>query len=239
VGAVGGGWLVGADGPRLVFGLCAVAAIGVALVFVRFHAPERPRFPRAPVRHTLVRVPRPAWWLVCAALLLAFTLEPLTHLAPVIAQRHGSSPGRLGLYVGAIVLGALLGGLLFRADEDRAIPVRRALPAAMAVAAVALVALAAWPSFGLALATMVLAGACWEVCALETLLGVIPHAPDRRVGFQVGVWLAATGAGAVLGTLLLGWTMDAIGVDVSLYLCAGLLLSFALVAAVRERNWVA
>jgi predicted MFS family arabinose efflux permease len=239
VGAVGGGWLVGVDGPRFVFGLCAVAAVGVALVFARFDAPQRPRMPLAPVSRTLVRVPRPAWWLVSAALLLAFTLEPLTHLAPVIAQRHGSSPARLGLYVGAIVLGALLGGLLFRADEERAVPVRRALPAAMAVAAIALVALAAWPSLVLALATMVLAGACWEVCALETLLGVIPHAPERRVGFQVGVWLAATGAGAVLGTLLLGWTMDEIGVDVSLYICAGLLLAFALVAAVRERGWEA
>jgi MFS family permease len=238
IGAVGGGWLVGADGPRLVFALCAVSAVGVAVVFARFDAPQRPRMPRAPVARTLVRVPRPAWWLVSAALLLAFTLEPLTHLAPVIAQRHGSSPGRLGLYVGAIVLGALFGGLLFRADEDAAIPVRRALPIAMGVAAVALVALAAWPSFGLALATMVLAGACWEVCALETLLGVIPHAPDRRVGFQVGVWLAATGAGAVTGTLLLGWTMDEIGVDVSLYICAGLLLAYAVVAGARERSWV-
>jgi predicted MFS family arabinose efflux permease len=239
IGAVGGGWLVGADGPRFVFGACAVAAVAVALVFARFDAPERPRIPLAPVSRTLGRVPRPAWWLVSAALLLAFTLEPLTHLAPVIAQRHGSSAGRLGLYVGAIVLGALFGGLLFRADDERAVPVRRALPLAMGVAALALVALAAWPTFLLALATMVLAGACWEVCALETLLGVIPHAPDRRVGFQVGIWLAATGAGAVLGTLLLGWTMDAIGVDVSLYICAGLLLSFALVAGVRERNWAA
>lgn len=239
VGAVGGGWLVGADGPRFVFALCAVCAIGVAVVFSRFDAPERPRQPRAAVSRTLVRVPRPAWWLVGAALLLAFTLEPLTHLAPVIAQRHGSSASRLGLYVGAIVLGALLGGLLVRADDEHAVPVRRALPLAMGVAAVALVALAAWPSFALALATMVLAGACWEVCALETLLGVIPHAPERRVGFQVGVWLAATSAGAVAGTLLLGWAMDAIGVDASLYICAGLLCAFALAAAVRERNWLA
>ncbi len=228
VGAVGGGALVAAEGPRLVFALTAVCAVGVAIVFARFDAPQRPLQPLAPVGRTLGRVPRPAWWLVAAALLLAFVLEPLTHLAPVIAARHGASAGRLGLYVGAIVLGALIGGLLVRGDEDRAIPVRRALPVAMGAAALALVALAAWPSFALALVTMVLAGTCWEICALETLFGVLPHAPDRRVGFQIGVWLAATGAGAVLGSLLLGWSMERVGIDTSLLVCAAAL---ALVAA--------
>ncbi len=235
IGATGGGALVAADGPRLVLVLAALCAVGVAAVFARFPAPDRPRIPHRPVRHTLQRVPPPAWMLVGVTLLIAFVLEPLTHLAPVIARRHGDSAGLLGLYVGAIALGAMLGGLTMRACEERALPVRRALPPAMAVAALALIGLAAWPNLALALATMVLAGACWEICALETLFGVLPHAPERRVGLQIGVWSSATAAGAVLGTLVLGWTMDHVGVDTSLLVCAGLLLCLALARALQQR----
>jgi predicted MFS family arabinose efflux permease len=237
VGAAAGGALVDADGPRLVMVLTAVCAIAVALVFARFPAPDRPRIPHRPVRHTLQRVPTPAWLLVGVTLVIAFVLEPLTHLAPVIARRHGSSASLLGLYVGAIALGAMVGGLTMRACEERAIPVRRALPPAMAAAALALIGLAAWPNLPLALATMVLAGVCWEICALETLFGVLPHAPERRVGLQIGVWTAATGAGAVLGTLGLGWTMDHVGVDTSLLVCAGLLLALSLTWSLQQ--WLA
>lgn len=234
VGAAGGGALVAADGPRFVFVLGALCAVAVALVFARFPAPDRPRIAHRPVRHTLQRVPTPAWLLVAATVVIAFVLEPLTHLAPVIARRHGDSAGLLGLYVGAIALGALIGGLTMRACEDRALPVRRALPPAMAVAGLALLGLAAWPNLALALATMVLAGACWEICALETLFGVLPHAPEKRVGLQIGVWSAATATGAVLGTLVLGWTMDHVGVDTSLLVCAGLLLAIALAATLQQ-----
>jgi predicted MFS family arabinose efflux permease len=237
VGAAGGGALVAADGPRFVMVLTALCAVGVAIVFARFPAPDRPRIPHRPVRHTLQRVPTPAWLLVGATLVIAFVLEPLTHLAPVIARRHGDSAGLLGLYVGAIALGAMIGGLTMRACEERALPVRRALPPAMAVAALALIGLAAWPNLALALATMVLAGACWEICALETLFGVLPHAPERRVGLQIGIWSAATAAGAVLGTLVLGWTMDHVGVDISLLVCAGLLLALAIASTLQQ--WLA
>ena len=237
VGAAGGGALVAADGPRLVLVLTALCAIAVAVVFARFPAPDRPLLPHRPVRSTLQRVPSPAWLLVAITLVIAFVLEPLTHLAPVIARRHGDSASLLGFYVGAIALGAMIGGLTMRACEERALPVRWALPPAMAVAGLALVGLAAWPSFALALATMVLAGACWEICALETLFGVLPHAPERRVGLQIGIWSAATSAGAVLGTLVLGWTMDHVGVDTSLLVCAGLLLALALTALLQ--GWLA
>jgi predicted MFS family arabinose efflux permease len=235
VGAAGGGALVAADGPRLVLVLTALCAVGVAVVFARFPAPDRPLIPHRPVRHTLQAVPQPAWMLVAVTLVIGFVLEPLTHLAPVIARRHGDSAGLLGLYVGAIALGAMLGGLSMRAGEDRALPVRRALPPAMILAGLALIGLAAWPNLALALVTMVLAGACWEICALETLFGVLPHAPERRVGLQIGVWTAATGAGAVLGTLGLGWTMDHVGVDVSLFVCAGLLITMALAWVAQQQ----
>jgi hypothetical protein len=82
---------------------------------------------------------------------------------------------------------------------------------------------------------MALAGALWEISALETLFGVPPHAraagrlPDRRLG-------TATAAGAVLGTLLLGWAMDEIGVDTSLALCAAALLTFAAIAQLAQRR---
>jgi predicted MFS family arabinose efflux permease len=235
VGAAGGGALVAADGPRFVFVLCALCAVGVAMVFARFAAPERPLLPHRPVRHSLQRLPAPAWLLVAVTVLIASVLEPLTHLAPVIARRHGDSAGLLGVYVGAIAFGALVGGLTVRACEDRALPVRRALPPALAVAALSLIGLVAWPDLPLALATMAVAGACWEICALETLFGVLPHAPEKRVGLQIGLWSSAAAAGAVLGTLVLGWAMDHIGVDTSLLLCAGLLLAVAAAGALQQR----
>ncbi|HEY8584328.1 MAG TPA: MFS transporter [Capillimicrobium sp.] len=236
LGAAGAGYLLKADGPRFVLLLAALASIAVAIVFARFDAPPRARVPHRPVRHTVRRVPQPAWWLVGAAFLLAFTLEPLAQLAPVIAARHGAGPHLLGLYVAAIALGAALGALIVRRLEARAVPAAAALPPAMGLAAALLVALAGWPSFGLALATMVLVGVSWEICALETLFGVLPHAPERRVGLGVGIWGASTAAGALAGSLALARVMHDVGVDAGLYACAVLLALLAASAFRRARR---
>lgn len=233
LGAAGAGWLLKLDGPRFALLIAALLALGVAIVFARFDAPPRPRVPHRPIRHTVRRVARPAWWLAGTAFVLAFSLEPLSQLAPAIAARHGTGPHLLGLYVAAIAGGAAIGALIVRALEERGVPSVGPLPLVMAVAALLLVALAAWPSYGLALLTMVLVGVTWEVCALETLFGTLPHAPERRVGLGIGIWGASTAAGALLGSLVLAHVMDDVGVDAGLYACAGALL---LLAAATERR---
>ncbi|HEU4657300.1 MAG TPA: MFS transporter [Capillimicrobium sp.] len=236
LGAAGAGWLLKVDGPRFVLALGAVLALAVAATFARFDAPPRPRVPHRPVRHTVTRVPGLGWWLAGTAAVLAFALEPLSHLAPAIAARHGSSPHLLGLYVGAIAAGSAIGALIVRELEARQVPSLRVLPPVMAAAALLLLALAAWPSYGLALGTMVLVGVAWEVCALETLFALLPHAPERRVGLGVGIWGAATAAGALLGSLVLARVMDDIGVDAALSACAAAILLLALAAARRARH---
>jgi predicted MFS family arabinose efflux permease len=136
-----------------------------------------------------------------------------------------------GLYLAAIALGGMLGALLVARFEERGVPAGRVLAGTMAVAAVFLAALAAGRPTALRWRPWCSSPSAGGLRARDAIRH-LPHAPDCRIGLAIGIWGAATPAGALLGSLLLARAMDDVGVDAALLAAAGATLLFAAIAAI-------
>ena len=162
--------------------------------------------------------------------------NPLFQLTVVFADTvYGVGPTGLGLLNTALGVGAVLVAPLI-AGWSKVLPISKVVKWAMLLYGVGLVALGFTPSFGLALACLVLLGACFlaAISGINTAVQLI--VAERLRGRVLAVRLMFFTASMPIGALLQGWAADLWGVQTTVILAGVGMLACLLVLALVLRG---
>ncbi|MFC9994215.1 MFS transporter [Nocardia sp. NPDC127526] len=230
VGPAIAGVLVAAAGPSFVFALNAVSFIGIVLVLISWRRPvreeklpqERPfaalqagmRFVRSgpAIRRVLLR-----------SVLFIIPASAVWALLPVVAhERLGLSSAGYGLMLGALGIGAVLGGVSFARLRARLTATRMLTLSALLFGGATLV-LALVEHLVVVLPVLLIAGIGWPLAMStlnSTMLLMLPSWVRAR---GMSVYTLVFMGGQAVGSLLWGAVGNALGIQSALLIAAGLL----------------
>jgi predicted MFS family arabinose efflux permease len=233
IGPAIGGALILASGPALVFGINAVSfvAVLVALTLIRAR-PLPPREPRT-LRDQLVGGLLYTWRhrriraMLAAVGVQSFFVGPVTALLPIYAAEvYGRGASGYGALTAATGLGSVVGALILGRLGQRSSPM--AVAWCMAVQGLALLALAAIPSFGAGLALLTVYGAGYLFGLAATNSDIQLQVDEAVRGRVVSLYMVAVGALYPIGSLLAGVAADTVGLAATTVAGAAVCLGWGL-----------
>ena len=236
IATVGAGVVADLVGWRVVPGLSAAAAVGLALALRRLPEPERAQVRGNPLRS--VRTVFASGWgrLVLAVVLAegAVVLGVLTYVAPAV-QALGRSAAVAGLVaaafgVGAVACSRLVRGLVARVSS----------PGIAAIGGLCLVVAWAVPAVSVSLATLTVAGfgvgASWAFLHTTLQTWATEMVPGERAT-AVALFATCLFLGSAIGTAVAAPAADA-GAYGAVFACGALgAVPVALVAWWGRRRW--
>ncbi|MCB2137329.1 MAG: MFS transporter [Rhodobacteraceae bacterium] len=232
VGPALGGAIVAAAGVAVAFAINAASYIGFILGVWRWPGAARDgRLPREEVGKAIgagfrYMLMSPALMRVMArAALFGAGASSVMALLPVYARdTMGGSALTYGLFLGSFGLGAI-GGVMMNARLRAALRNERVVEIGFAGFALAAAGLAALPVHAVVLPMLLVAGASW-VMALSLFNTTVQLSTPRWVlGRALAFYQMAAFGGMAGGAWAWGWISDRAGVDVALWLAAGLLVA--------------
>ena len=226
--AVGGAMLAG-FGATACFTVNAISFLALVWVLWRLPASTAPReVVRAPMREALGYALRdPAMRRLLVGMAVFTTLAaPVQELAPVVADRIDAGPRGLGLLLGAMGGGALVGAWLLERLGTRGLPRHRALPIATVVFSCGAVAVAVAPQLWLAMGAMAASGAFWIWMFAGTNTAIQLRAPAPLLGRMLGLYQMAVVGPIAVGSLLVGFVAEWVGITAALVGAATILGAF-------------
>ena len=245
--------VAGVAGPALAGALAAVAgadlAVGVtaALSLVALLAvlkvpmpspvvdPDRPGLLRTVASGVRLLLTVPALRCVTVVTTVSFTgIGALPVVLPLLAVELGQEPAAGGAFFSAFALGALAGSLAMASRAPKTGPMRMAFLGTAGLG-LAFAAVAAAPSFAVALVLVVVAGALEGPVLASTLAVRAAHSPADMQTQVVMTAASLKFGGFAVGSALAGLVVAAEGVRAGLLLLA-LLQIVALVARVLARG---
>ncbi len=235
VGPAIGGLLVATVGPEAGFGINALSYLGVVVVlaWMARHLPAADREEASMVNAIAlgVRFARftPTFRrLLALAALFALTSAVVQAVLPNRTDELGGGPGSYGVLLGAMGLGALVGGLTRGPVAERL--GERSVPATIVLFGLAGVALGLAPSIYVAAAALVVAGAAW-VWTLATLNATAQlMSPQWVRGRAMSLYTLSFVGVLPLGSILAGWVADRLGAGGAETLLSGGAVVLGLVA---------
>jgi MFS family permease len=216
VGPALGGLLIVVSGAETAFALNALSYLGVIGVLIvlarRMPTPDREETSMVNAIALGVRFARftPAFRRVLAlAAMFAITSAVVQAVLPNLTEQLGGGAGSYGVLLGAMGLGALIGG--FSRHPVTARLGVRSLPITVAVFGLAGVALGLSPSVPVAVLPLLVAGAAW-VWTLATLNATAQlMSPEWVRGRAMGLYTLSFVGIIPLGSILAGWLADRVG----------------------------
>lgn len=218
VGPALGGLLIVVAGPEIAFGLNSLSYLGVIIVLIALArvmpTPDREETSMINAIALGVRFARftPQFRRVLAlGAMFAMTSAVVQSILPNRTEELGGGAGAFGILLGAMGLGALVGGF------SRSAITRRlggaTLPSAVGLFGMAGTALGLVDSIELAIVTLLVAGAAW-VWALATLNATAQlMSPEWVRGRAMSLYTLSFVGVLPLGSILAGWIADRIGAD--------------------------
>ncbi len=228
VGPALGGLLIVVAGPEVAFGLNALSYLGVITVLIALAkvmpTPDREETSMVNAIALGVRFARftPQFRRVLAlGAMFAMTSAVVQSMLPNRTEELGGDAGAFGLLLGAMGLGALVGGFTRGAITSRL--GGATLPVAVGLFGIAGTALGLVGSIELAVVTLLFAGVAW-VWTLATLNATAQlMSPEWVRGRAMSLYTLSFVGVLPLGSILSGWIADWIGADganIVLGLCA-------------------
>jgi MFS family permease len=218
VGPALGGFLIVVAGPELAFGLNALSYLGVIVVLIALArvmpTPDREETSMVNAIALGVRFARftPQFRKVLMlAALFAMTSAVVQSILPNRTDELGGGAGDFGILLGAMGLGALIGGFSRHTVSDRL--GSSTLPVAVGLFGVAGTALGLVGSVQLAVVTLLIAGAAW-VWTLATLNATAQlMSPEWVRGRAMSLYTLSFVGILPVGSIMAGWIADRIGAD--------------------------
>ena len=228
VGPAAAGALAAAASPEVAVGATAAASFLALLAVLRVPMPTAPVDPDrgslfASVLtglRLLVRVPELR--AVTVATTVSFTgMGALPVVFPLLAEQVGQPAAASGALFSAFALGALAGSAVLAARQPRTEPLRLALLGITGLA-VAFAAVAAAPTFLVAVVLVALAGAMEGPTLASTLAVRAAHSPAALQTQVVTTAASLKFGGFAVGSALTGLVVASYGVRVGLLALAGM-----------------
>lgn len=239
-GAIIGGAVVAAIGPGLAFAINGVSYLVVAGVLASITLRPDANLAvrrKPPLREGLRRGWRlPIVQVVAIGVAAFFTLAaPIEQLMPDIANEHSDGALAVGLFLGAIGLGAIVANPILSRLLRGTRSGSRTIVVGLAVAALGLFICGISPDGNIPIdvVALMLVGAGWEfvfVSGQGTLSVDIPA--DIR-GSMIGLFFVLVTATTALGALLIGLLFDQVGVNHALLIDAVVVAAGAVFVALR------
>lgn len=213
--------LVGPGWSFFINGVTFLAIVGALVVVhvprtVREVPPGRPR-PLAEMWQAIryVRTERGIVTALVVVFSLGFLGGPLFNLLVVFADRvYGVGNGAYGVLAGCLGTGAILTAPLI-AGRGSALPRSRLVVIAMSVYGVALVALGLSPVYLMGAAALLVAGAGYLGISSTLNTTVQIQVTEQMRGKVLALYVMTLTLAVPLGSLLQGWLVDVIGVQVT------------------------
>lgn len=226
-----GGLIVATAGTVLTFSINAFLYLPlIATLFLWKRVPKPWRLPREHLSRAIVSGVRyiansPSIKIVIARTMITGVVgSAIQALMPLVARDllHGGAQ-TYGIMLGAFGVGAVIGALNIgelrrRMSSEAAV---RACTISMSGAIMA-VALSSEPI--VTVAALVLAGAVWTIIWTLFNIGVQLSAPRWVAGRSLAAWQASFSGGLAIGSWGWGRLTDAVGVEITLLVSAGLML---------------
>lgn len=218
VGPALGGLLIVVSGPEVAFGINALSYLGVITVLIALArvmpTPDREETSMVNAIALGVRFARftPQFRKVLAlGAMFAMTSAVVQSILPNRTEELGGDAGAFGLLLGAMGLGALVGGFT-RSTVTKRLG-KATLPVAVGLFGIAGTALGLVGSIELAVLALLLAGAAW-VWTLATLNATAQlMSPAWVRGRAMSLYTLSFAGMLPLGSILAGWIADRIGAD--------------------------
>jgi len=234
--------LLAAAGFGLAFGLNSLSFLALigALAMITFRRPTRAGGESRSVKEALAY----AWsrprvrMLLLGALTLALAVDPLTTLAPAIANEvFGQPRSQAGLILAAFGFGSMSAAFLFvrllRAESS----VRyRLLPWLMALFAVGVMGFVWMPVFGLGLLVLALGGLGFLTSTTTLVTGLQEEVAEAMRGRIMGIWTLCALGSRPIAALIDGAIADLAGPRVAVFVIALPLLFTAILVMPRLRR---
>ncbi|MCK1641393.1 MFS transporter [Bradyrhizobium sp. 157] len=244
-----GGIVVATAGAGAAFAINAFLYLPlIVALFLWKRVAEPSRLPREHLSRAIVSGVRyiansPSIKIVVARTMITGVVgSALQALMPLVARDllHGGAQ-TYGIMLGAFGLGAVVGALNI-GEMRRRMSGEAAVRACTLSMSGAIAAVALSHNSVLTAAALVLAGAVWTIVWTLFNIGVQLSAPRWVAGRSVAAWQAAFSGGLAVGSWGWGRLTDAVGVDITLLVSAGLMLLLPLLGrwlrmpAITERG---
>lgn len=247
IGPAAAGWSIAALGVGWTLGVCVVLFAPVILILSTLNprgaeGPPRPQISlisavaegaRFAAGHKLIRAAMTLTGVF--ALIVRGMLELLPAIADGVFARGAAGLGEMMAAAGA---GALMAAIFLssRGSDDGASLPRRAL-VAIFVGFAAAMALAAAPTWPLALIAVATSGFCGTMVGVSLQSVVQLNLTDDRRGTVMSLWVMVGIGAAALGAILMGALADAIGLQAALIggAAAGGVMSARMMTSARAK----
>ncbi|MCW2616127.1 MAG: hypothetical protein JWN08_3121 [Frankiales bacterium] len=228
VGPAAAGALAAAASPEVAVGATAAVSFLALLAVLRVPMPSSPVDPdrgslgRSVLDGLRLLMTNPALRSVTVATTVSFTgMGALPVVFPLLAEEVGQQAAAGGALFSAFALGALAGSTVLAARQTRTDPMRMAFLGITGLA-VAFAAVAAAPTFLVAVALVAVAGAMEGPTLASTLAVRAAHSPADMQTQVVTTAASLKFGGFALGSALTGLVVAQHGVRVGLLALAGL-----------------
>jgi predicted MFS family arabinose efflux permease len=227
LGALLGGVLVQFMGPGPAFALNALSYLANAWVYRRSDVLQASCDMARQDRSATLRSGIAVGWrfrivrlVILGAVAFFGLVAPLQQLMPKIAAAHSGEAMLLGVLLAALSVGGLIANQVVRRWVTSAAVEGRLMMVGLFLSCVALLLLSRQVGVVGDLLCLLVIGFAWEVIYVSGRSAMQLEVPAMLSGRLIGVYFLVISVATALGSLVLGWLFDSLGVDVTLLLAA-------------------